>query len=155
MSYLRKRAVQVPYNRGVFIQRGGGLFSSISDFAVRYARPWFQRALKTASSSMSKAAKSKTARNIVKHAKHAVQEGIHDAGKQILQGENIGEVLRSTASTAKKRIQQNLKDEAGKAIDSMHPNAKVPRLTPKKRVTKGKRQKRVLSGRSTKYRSIL
>lgn len=151
MVYIRRRAVQVPYNRGVFIQRGGGLFSSISDFAVRYARPWFQRAVKTASSSMAKAAKSKTARKIVEHAKNAVQEGLHDAGKQILQGENIAQSLKAATGQTKDRITQNLKHEASKALDNIHPTKREKRA----KVTKKVKKQRALSGRSTRFRPIL
>lgn len=123
--------VQVPYNRGVYIQRGSGLFSAISDFAVRYARPWFQRAVKTASSSLSKAAKSKHARNIVNNAKTAVQAGLYDAGKQILQGENIAQTLKNTASKTKDSITDNLKSEADKALDNW--NSPKPKRTAVKR----------------------
>lgn len=149
MVYLKRRMVQVPYNRGVFIQRGGGIFSSVSDFAVRYARPWFQRAIKTASSSLSKASKSKAAKDIMNEAASAVKSGIRDAGKQILQGENIAETLKNTAGTAKSKIADSLKRRALESIDEPT-NKRVKKQTSKK--TKKRPRKKIAS---TKYRSLI
>ena len=98
-----------------YIQRGGGLFSAVGDLAKRFALPWFVRAVKTAQSGATEAIKSEATKNIVKHAKKAVQDGIVNASNQVLQGENVGKALVDSSNKAKDKIVKAVQAEvAGK-----------------------------------------
>ena len=109
MSYVQRRFVQRPYMP--YIQRGGGIFSSLGDMAKRYILPFFVTAAKTAKSGALKAVKSNATKNIVKNAKKAVESGIYNASNQILQGQNVGDVIKKTSNATRNKITSNIKQE--------------------------------------------
>ena len=148
MPYIERRFNQQPFYAGSYIQRGGGIFSAISDLAKRYVMPFFTRVGKTAISGLTDAAKSDTTKKIVKKAKDAVEQGLYDAGGQILQGENIGTAIKKTSTKAKNKIKNIVQEEAHKMGSSLRkqaenlnePPAKKAKIEPKTKVKKKKKK---------------
>jgi len=97
-----------------YIQRGGGIFSTIGDVVKRFALPFFVRAAKTAGSGAVKAIKSNAAKSIVREAKNAVADGLIDTTGKILQGHNVGQAIKEGSNQAKNRVTKVAKREANK-----------------------------------------
>ena len=106
---------------------------------------------KTMASSISQAAKSKAAQNLKRKAQDAVTQGLADAGGRILQGENVGQVVKDTANKAKSDVTKAFKTVAfnkGQELRDFASAAKKPKLMPK--VTKTKAVKKTLSKKPRK-----
>lgn len=164
MPYVERRFNQPPFHAGAYIQRGGGIFSAMSDLAKRYVMPFFTTAGKTAISGLSKAAKSKATKTIVNKAKDAVEQGLYDAGGKILQGENIGNAIKSSSSKTKEKIQDAMQTEAKKVGTNLRKRAanidEVPSKKAKKEPKtvskqKSKTKKKKVVNNPVKFKSLL
>ena len=151
MPYMQRRFVQRPFQPYVpYIQRGGGIFSTIADVAKRYVMPFFTRAAKMTGESFMDAAQSAPIQNVIDHAKKAVTEGIKDASGRILQGENVGQALKTVTNQTKSSIANKLKDEAArvgtalrqKRDASLSSNKSTPAKKPKVTPNRGKKKKK-------------
>lgn len=156
MPYLRYRYIQRPYAPAAYIQRGGGWFSAIADKARTAFMPWLSSLTKTASSAISQAAKSKHMKNITNQAKAAVEDGLRDAGGRILQGDNVGEVIKDSARSTKNRIASAVQKEAYKAGTSLRQNSSAVSPPKPKKVKKAppKRKGGVIASRVSKRKKF-
>jgi len=128
MPYLSQRSIQRPYMP--YIQRGGGLMNFLGNMAFRYAVPYLTRAAKTAQSGATEAIKSKATKNIISSAKKAIHEGINDATGKILDGHNIGEVIKSTAQNTKGSITNQIQKEAKKVGQNLRKRKQANLISP-------------------------
>ena len=147
MPYVQPRYIQRPYQTlPAYIQRGGGFFSALLDSVKNKFMPWAMSFGKTIGSSLSAAAKSKQAKRLTRKATKAVTESLAEAGGNILQGQKIGEAVKSSAEKTKNKIIKAVQDEAYKKGEELKRAYQTPipsvqlvkKSAPKKRKAKAK-----------------
>ena len=130
---MQRRFVQRPFQPSVpYIQRGGGIFSSIADVAKRYVLPFFTKAAKQTGESFLDVGGPDIVKGVIDHAKKAVEDGLRDASGKILQGENVGETIKNVTNKTKDSITDKLKTEASKVGAKLQKRKKEPYLSPAK-----------------------
>ena len=134
MPYIARRLIQRPYQPNPYIQQGGGFFSSFFDNVKNTVFPWMMRMGKTTASDLGRAAKSKAAQNITSKAKKAVEDSLKEAGAKIVQGHNIGQVIKEGADKTKNKVIQAVKDTAADQFsdNNTKPNTRKRKAGPLK-----------------------
>ena len=129
MPYINRRLVQRPYQPIAYIQRGGGL-SAFFDGVRNTIFPWLTSFGKTAASALSQASKSKAARRLKRKAQDVISKTLTDAGGRILQGENVGQVIKDSADQTNTGVTKAFKDVAFDQGTELRNSTKKPRLSP-------------------------
>lgn len=137
MPFINSSNSFIPYHTGPYLQKGAGLFNVLGDLASRYVVPWMSKAAKTAASSLTSVATSKTAKALAQKASDAAAKGVLNTAQDIAGGKNVKEALHNNITSTKADLTDALKTEVSKAVKrKITPELKEPPKAKKPKVNK-------------------